>query len=173
MIKTLRKLIRRLSMLRPLPARCSFCRRPYDIAGPFAEGYKGALICAECSVTCQELKLVSVSGNKINSQRAMFILLTLWVFFLTGFIPAFELGRESGLTGTLVGSSVGCLLGFAYAFAFWKFVEWLANHPPRKELSERAWMIIDLTLLPPLAIGLLFGLGFLSHVSVKLLLRLL
>jgi hypothetical protein len=55
MIKSLRKLIRRLSMLRPLPARCSFCRRSYDVAGPFAEGYKSVLICADCSVTCQVL----------------------------------------------------------------------------------------------------------------------
>ena len=103
----------------------------------------------------------------------MGIYLLCWVFFVTGFIPAFMLGRESGLTGTLVGCSVGCLFGFAYAFAFWKFVEWLVNHQPGKKLSERAWMIIDLTILPPVAIGLFLGLAFLSHVSAKLLLRLL
>lgn len=55
LIKRLNTFIRRLSFLPPLPARCSFCRRPHNIAGPFAEGYKSVLICAECSTRCQAL----------------------------------------------------------------------------------------------------------------------
>ena len=48
-IERLINFIRRLSLLPPLPTRCSFCRRPYNIAGPFAEGYESVLICGECS----------------------------------------------------------------------------------------------------------------------------
>ncbi|MBL8827762.1 MAG: hypothetical protein JNM18_12355 [Planctomycetaceae bacterium] len=35
--------------------RCSFCRRPYREAKPFAEGPRGVFICGQCATGCVEL----------------------------------------------------------------------------------------------------------------------
>jgi hypothetical protein len=75
-MKTLTNIMRRFGLLpRPL-ARCSFCRRPYNIAGPFAEGYDSVLICGECAATCGELidkererlSPTNASDNRTNAE---------------------------------------------------------------------------------------------------------
>jgi len=55
MLERLTNSIRRLGFLPRLPGRCSFCHRPYNVAGPFAEGYSSALICGECAANCGKL----------------------------------------------------------------------------------------------------------------------
>lgn len=102
----------------------------------------------------------------------MTIYLICWVFFLIGFIPASVLGSETGASGAVIGCLIGFLFGSSYAFGFWKFVKWIVRNPPRNQLSETAWMIIDFTVLPASVIGLVFGLGALSHLTVKFLLQL-
>jgi hypothetical protein len=80
MIERFNNFVRRLSFLPPLPVRlpvrCSFCHRPYEIAGPFAEGYNSVLICGKCVATCGELiakererlTAASASANPIDVQ---------------------------------------------------------------------------------------------------------
>jgi hypothetical protein len=99
----------------------------------------------------------------------MGIYLFCWFFFAIGFIPAFVVGSHAGTSGVIVGGSVGFLFGCSYVFGFWTFMEWFVRNPPRKELYERAWMIIDFTVLPIIVV-VLFAL---PHLSVKFLLNLL
>jgi hypothetical protein len=68
MLERLTSTIRRLGFLPSLPGRCSFCRRPYNEAGPFAEGYDSALICGECVAKCGEL--IAKGRERISSPGA-------------------------------------------------------------------------------------------------------
>ena len=103
----------------------------------------------------------------------MGIYLICWCFFLIGFIPALVLGSDAGTSGAVIGCIIGLLFGSSYAFGFWKFVELMVRNPPRNQFSETAWMIIDFTVLPVIVVALVFGLGAVSHFSVKFLLHLL
>jgi hypothetical protein len=55
MLEYFTNFLRRLSGLRPLQPRCSFCRKRYPTNSPFAEGYGGVFICEECVKRCAEL----------------------------------------------------------------------------------------------------------------------
>ena len=65
MLERLANSIRRLGFLPRLPGRCSFCRRPHNVAGPFAEGYNSVLICGECVAKCGEL--IAKERKRISS----------------------------------------------------------------------------------------------------------
>ena len=69
MFDRLSNLVARLSGLRQLPARCSFCRRPYKEAAPFAEGYNGVVICGQCVATCGDL--IAKEREKLSRQTSV------------------------------------------------------------------------------------------------------
>ena len=40
---------------RPPSAYCSFCRKPYKVAGPLVEGPDNVYICSDCIELCQDI----------------------------------------------------------------------------------------------------------------------
>ncbi|MES2792516.1 MAG: VOC family protein [Planctomycetota bacterium] len=69
--------IRRLALLPPEEARCSFCDTLHEEAGPFAEGPSGAFICEQCIATCATLiaheKVRRKSDSGITHPRTLFL----------------------------------------------------------------------------------------------------
>lgn len=61
------QLIRKLAMLPPIQAQCSFCYRSYSVAGPFAEGPNNVLICGQCVADCGEL--IARESKSLRSSR--------------------------------------------------------------------------------------------------------